>query len=394
MLATDQKLTENGLSATSRRVLAMRDAVFAEWEKDVRRLVQGAQDILHPILMNTLPVFYDNIAEALTPSHPRARATSNTDVAGAHGNERARMTHYGPEQVIHEYQIFRDAFSRVADEQGVVLSRAEWAIVNGSIDCAVRESVKKFTSMHDTFRHRLAASLSHDMRNPLSVVVSGARLLTLAPQSERAPAIAQKILDNGKRLAAMIEELLEAFSFHRGQKLPLALSRFDVLELARTVCAEVNENQAEQCAVSGISVTGYWCENSMRRAIENLITNAAKYGDGAGIHVHVDAAHERMLLSVHNTGNPISMEHRGRIFEYLRREGGNIQEGWGIGLPFVQSVAESHGGSVAVDSSAATGTTFLIDVPVDCRPFVDDEHAAAPDRPPERVASAPGSALQ
>jgi nitrogen-specific signal transduction histidine kinase len=41
-----------------------------------------------------------------------------------------------------------------------------------------------------------------------------------------------------------------------------------------------------------------------------------------------------------------------------------------MGLPFVKSVAESHGGSVAVDSSAATGTTFIIDIPVDCRPFV------------------------
>lgn len=119
----------------------------------------------------------------------------------------------------------------------------------------------------------------------------------------------------------------------------------------------------------------------MRRAVENLITNAVKYGDGKGIHITVDEAHERMLLSVHNTGNPISMEHRGRIFEYLRREGSGIQQGWGIGLPFVQSVAESHGGSVAVDSSAETGTTFLIDVPVDCRPFVDDDLGAAPEAP-------------
>ena len=378
MLATDQKSSADDLSATSRRVLAMRDAVFAEWETDVRRLIHGAQDILHPILINTLPVFYDNIAEALTPSHPRARATSNTDVAGAHGNERARMTHYGPEQVIHEYQIFRDAFSRVADQQGVELTRAEWAVVNGSIDSAVRESVKKFTAMHDTFRHRLAASLSHDMRNPLSVVVSAARLLALSRAPERTPELAKKILDNGKRLAQMIEELLEAFSFHRGQKLPLALSRFDVLELARTVCDESNGNREEKCVVSGVSVVGWWCENSLRRAIENLITNAVKYGDGSGIRIKIDAAHERMLLSVHNSGNPISMEHRGRIFEYLRREGAGVQEGWGIGLPFVQSVAESHGGSVAVDSSAASGTTFLIDIPVDCRPFVDDEHGAGP----------------
>jgi signal transduction histidine kinase len=376
MLATDQKLTESGLSRTSRQVLDMREAVFKEWEQDVRRLITSAQDVLHPILLNTLPVFYDNIAEALTPDHPRAQATSNTDIAAAHGNERARMTSYGPDQIIHEYQLFRDAFFRVADERGVLLSRAEWAVVMNSIDSAVRESVKKFTSMHDSFRHRVAAALSHDMRNPLSVVVNSAHVLLLAPQSEKAPTFARRILDNGKRLGSMIEELLEALSFQRGQKLPLALTRFDVLDLVRTVCEEANESQHAGCSVSGISVTGYWCENSLRRAVENLITNAVKYGDGAGIHIAINEAHGRMLLSVHNSGSVIPMEHRGRIFEYLRRESSGDQNGWGIGLPFVQNVAESHGGSVAVDSSAVTGTTFLIDIPVDCRPFVEDTPAA------------------
>lgn len=372
MLATDQKMTETGLSSTSRQVLAMREAVFEAWEQDVRRLITSAQDVLPPILLNTLPVFYDNIAEALTPDHPRVQGTSNTDIAAAHGNERARMTSYGPEQIIHEYQLFRDAFYRVADERGVTLSRAEWAVVTSSIDSAVRESVKKFTSMHDSFRHRVAASLSHDMRNPLSVVVSAAHVLQLAPHSDKTPVLAKRILDNGKRLGSMIEELLEALSFQRGQKLPLALTQFDVLDLVRIICDEANESRNARCTVTGVSVVGYWCENSLRRAVENLITNAVKYGDGQGIRIKIDEAHARMMLSVHNTGSTIPMEHRGRIFEYLRREGSGDRDGWGIGLPFVQNVAESHGGSVAVDSSPATGTTFLIDVPVDCRPFVDE----------------------
>lgn len=378
MLATDQIMDEDTLSINSRKVLAMREAVFEAWGKEVRALIKNAQEILPPVLINTLPVFYDNIAEAMTPDYPRKRATSNTDIAAAHGNERARMTSYSAEQIIHEYQLFRDVFFRIAEERDIALSGAERAVVIRSIDSAVRESVQKFTSMHDTFRHRVAASLSHDMRNPLSVVVSAAQLLTMAPHSDKAPVFAQKILDNGRRLGAMIEELLEALSFSRGQKLPLALTRFDILELARKVCAEANDTHNAQCTLSGVSVIGYWCENSLRRALENLITNAVKYGDGGGISVKIDETHERMILSVHNSGNAIPMEHRGRIFEYLRREGGGDQDGWGIGLPFVQSVAESHGGSAALDSSPQTGTTFLIDVPVDCRPFVGADHEPVP----------------
>ncbi len=371
MLASDQKMNQNGLSATSKQVLAMRDAVFAEWESQVRMLIKGAQHILHPTLLNTLPVFYDNIAEALTPNHPRDDATSNTDIAAAHGDERARMTSYEPEQIVQEYQLFRDAFSRVADEQGVVLSRAEWGIVNGSIDSAVRESIRKFTSMHESFRHKMAAALSHDMRSPLSVVITAAHLLSMGAAPDRTPALAKRILDNGQRLGSMIEELLDALSFNRGEKLPLDLSQFDVLDLARTVCSDASVATPGDCTVSGASVTGYWCEDSLRRALENLVVNAIKYGDGNGVQIKVDEAHGRMLMSVHNSGNAIANEHHGQIFEYLWRDGSTKgRRGWGIGLPFVKSVAESHGGSVAVDSSPATGTTFIIDIPVDCRPFV------------------------
>ncbi|MRX10885.1 sensor histidine kinase [Pseudoduganella sp. FT25W] len=374
MLASDQKMNANGLSATSKQVLAMRDAVFAEWESQVRRLIKDARHILHPTLLNTLPVFYDNIAEALTPNHPRSNATSNNDIAAAHGDERARMTSYEPEQIVHEYQLFRDAFSQVADEQGVTLTRAEWGIVNSSIDSAVRESIRKFTSMHDSFRHKMAASLSHDMRNPLSVIVSAAHVLSLGANPDRTPLIATRILDNGKRLATMIEELLDALSFNRGEKLPLNLSEFDVQDLARTVCRDTSVGDDAECAVVGASVVGYWCEDSLRRALENLVVNGIKYGDGNGVQIKIDEAHGRMLLSVHNSGNPIAPEHHGQIFEYLWREGGaKDKRGWGMGLPFVKSVAESHGGSVAVDSSPAGGTTFLIDIPVDCRPFVETD---------------------
>ena len=371
MLASDQKMNQNGLSATSKQVLAMRDAVFAEWESQVRSLIKGAQHILHPTLLNTLPVFYDNIAEALTPNHPRDDATSNTDIAAAHGDERARMTSYEPEQIVQEYQLFRDAFSRIADEQGVVLTRTEWGIVNGSIDSAVRESIRKFTSMHESFRHKMAAALSHDMRNPLSVVITAAHLLTIGATPDRTPAIARRILDNGQRLGSMIEELLDALSFNRGEKLPLDLSQFDVLKLAQEVCSDASVAVPGTCTVTGTSVVGYWCESSLRRALENLVINALKYGDGNGVQIKVDEAHGRVLISVHNSGNAIASEHHGQIFEYLWRDGSaKDKRGWGMGLPFVKSVAESHGGSVAVDSSPASGTTFLIDIPVDCRPFV------------------------
>jgi signal transduction histidine kinase len=369
--SSDQDGGAARLSRNAELVLGMRAEVFSEWEREVRKLVEGADRVLGPILINTLPPFYDNIAQALSPEYPRATATSGTNIAASHGADRARMTSYGPSEIVHEYQIFRKCFSAVADKRGVKLSRNDWQIVNVSIDSAVRESIDAFTEMHDGLRRQIAASLSHDMRGPLSVVMSAAQVMIAAPSRPDSPAIAEKILSNAKRLDDMVRELLDALSFSRGQRLPLSLSRFDMARLTMEVCEHVNDGGEPKCVVAGDSIIGHWCENSIRRAIENLVGNAVKYGDGEPIRIKVGEAFGRIILSVHNSGNAIPANQTGRIFQFLRREGRSQAAGWGIGLPFVQSVAESHGGTISLDSSPESGTTFTMDLPVDCRPFVD-----------------------
>lgn len=354
----------------AQRLFAMRDAVLSVWEQRVRASVRGADELLTPILTNTLPAFFDNLAEALTPGHPRENAASNSNVPAVHGNERARMTNYGPEQVIQEYQIFRDCFAAVAHESGITLRGKDWQVINASIDVGIRESIREFTSMHEGFRRRIAAGLSHDMRNPLAVISTSAQLLLRPADPERVVLLAHKIAEHSKRLDNMIEELLDSLSYHRGQRLPLALSQFDVLSVVHAVAGQVNLQRPDKCQVNGQSVIGWWCENSLRRALENLLGNAIKYGDDAPISVHVEAVHERLIITVHNGGHAIAPEQAKRIFDYLRRENDSPAPGWGIGLPFVQNVAESHGGSIAVDSAPETGTSFIFDVPVDCRPFV------------------------
>lgn len=369
--ASDQNLHADTLSDKSQRILAIREDVFAEWERRVRQEVKGAATILRPILINTLPVFYDNIAQSLTPDYPREVATSSNTIASAHGGERARMTSYGVEQVIHEYQLFREALAANAERKGIEFGHADWRVINASIDAAVRESVRQFTEMHEGFRHQVAASLTHDMRTPLSVISNGAQVLTLKPDHAKTRDMAERILTGVRRLDEMTIELLDILSFHRGQKLPLSLTEFDLLPLADDVAAQASIGQPGRCVVFGELLHGYWCENSLRRALENLVANAIKYGSDDTVTIKFAATGGRLMLSVHNAGNAIPGSRVGRIFDYLRRDNDTDVAGWGIGLPFVQNVAESHGGSVAVDSSPETGTTFMIDIPVDCRPFVE-----------------------
>lgn len=371
-LATDQKLNTEELSACSLALLNLRDPVLDYWLREVRARVEGAATLLQPILINTIPSFYDNLAEALTPGLARSDATSHTNVASVHGGERARMTNYGPEQVIHEYQILKEALLLVARQHGVHLGAAELDTVERSINAAVRESVREFSAMHEGLRARLAATLSHDMRTPLAVIISGAELVALHPDPAVVAVAARKIAANGRRLDDMIGDLLDALTVERGERLPLTLTRFDIRQLAHTVAQEFSGGPQTKLEVLGEPVHGYWCRDSMRRALENLVNNAVKYGDGEVISIAVAETHGRMMLSVHNTGDAIPENYHDAIFAYLQRgaHGGAGADGRGIGLPFVRNVAESHGGSAAVDSSAERGTTFIVDIPVDARPFV------------------------
>ncbi|MBV7534156.1 HAMP domain-containing histidine kinase [Duganella sp. sic0402] len=369
-LATDQKEGEGGLSATSRAMLALRQEVFDLWEASVRDDIDEAEGVSGPILINTLPAFYDNIAEALTLDYPRDHGASNTTSMSAHGGERARMTPFRADQIILEYQLFRDAIGTISRRNGLQFSTEEWRVVEVSIDTAVRDAIREFSVIQERMRERLAATLSHDMRNPLSLILTATQLITGSQDLDTAHRVAAKIEVGAQRMQLMLAELVDALTFERSTKLPLALSQFDMRSLLDAVAQQFNVGGDERIEVHAASIIGYWCRSSLHRALDNLITNAIKYGDGGRIRIKADSQGGRLIMSVHNHGEPIAEEQRERIFEYLRREGeGSMAEGWGIGLPYVRSVAEAHGGSVAVDSSAATGTTFIIDIPVDCQPY-------------------------
>jgi len=374
MLSTNQKSSAANLSDKSRRLLAIRDDVFAEWESRVRTLITGADEVSHPVLLDTLPLFYGNIAEALSPGIERENASSDSSAASGHGGERARTTEYKSVEIVHEYQLLRDALLCVARRHAIDFDDRELAIIDSSFDQAIRDAIEEFTTSQLAFRERVAASLTHDMRTPLSVIISGAQFLLLSAPEKSRPTL-QKILDNGRRLEHMFQEQLDAISRPAAQVAPLSLTQFDALALAREVGEHVNDTTTTRCEVGGTAVLGWWEENALRRALENLAVNAVKYGDGTVVGLNVAHTHGRVVISVHNRGNPIPDDRRRQIFEYLDRgaeadkDGGEI--GWGIGLPYVQDVARRHGGTVVLDSSAQAGTTFTIDIPIDGRAFQD-----------------------
>jgi signal transduction histidine kinase len=377
--ASDQNCTPAALSPHAQRMLALRDEVLKTWEHSVRERLLLARDVQLPILLNTMPVFYDNIVESISPDYPRTSAVDGTTVASEHGGERARITAYNHAALIEEYQIFRWAIFHVLDREGVALDFSETHAINSSIDSGIQEAVEAFSLVHSGFRERFAAALTHDLRGPLSVTVSALELILLSNDPAQMKAYAAKALSNTQRMNGMVDELLHTMAFHGGQQLQLQLSRVAIRSVVDEVLADAGAAYGERFQMAdsegGGPIEGWWDRAALKRVLENLVSNAVKYGSpGTPVTVKTDAAYGRLILSVHNQGAPIPPDEQECIFQMYRRAESakrNDKQGWGIGLPYVRAVAESHGGSIGVDSSAERGTTFIVDIPLDGRAFHD-----------------------
>jgi signal transduction histidine kinase len=103
----------------------------------------------------------------------------------------------------------------------------------------------------------------------------------------------------------------------------------------------------------------------LRQVLGNLIDNAVKYAPtGTTVAVRVSGLNGNVTVSVRDEGSGIASEDQRLIFEKFGRvSGGNTKPGTGLGLYIAQSIAEAHGGSLAVASARGRGATFTLTLP-------------------------------
>jgi signal transduction histidine kinase len=185
---------------------------------------------------------------------------------------------------------------------------------------------------------------------------------------------AERLVANIDRMDRMIQDLLDVSRVRAGSRMSLVLAECELGSLVQKVVEQLQVTHGNRFEVLAPEpVHGWWSEEALRRAVENLGTNAVKYGDAhQSITLKVTQTHGRALLMVHNHGSYIPPEEQETLFQAFRRSRTAEQSnkrGWGLGLALVRGVAEAHGGSIGVDSYPQHGTTFTLDVPKDARPF-------------------------
>jgi len=208
----------------------------------------------------------------------------------------------------------------------------------------------------------LIGVLSHDLRGPLSAIVTAGELLPRAyPGDARVDQIAARIRSASARMTRLIEQLLD-FATARLGGLPIKPRPTNLTELCD---AAVSEYQSQRpglyCHVQGDPV-GRWDPDRLSQVLANLIGNAIQHGDAAHpivVRVEGDDS-ESVKIAVENTGS-IPPEIRESIFSPFVRST-DSSKGAGLGLYIVEQIANAHGGQVSVSSSNNT-TVFEVVIP-------------------------------
>jgi len=307
-------------------------------------------------------------AEVLGRPDPFLPATAHVEAHGPGGNG-------GQVASGLEIQGVRKDGTRVDLSVSVAPLRTGRGAQPGTIAIAadITESKRAQSEAAETahFREHFVGIVGHDLRNPLTAIVTAAQLLLRhGGLSDRQARTVSRIAGSSERMARMIGDLLDFTRSRLGGGFPIQTRRMDLRELSQAVIEELELAYPERTIEFEArgDAWGNWDPDRVAQVVSNLVGNALQHSPESGT-VRVDLSDEgdRVLLETANAGPPIPREVLPHIFEPGRRgppgRGRKESSGLGLGLYIVQQIVLAHGGEISVRSSAEEGTTFTVSLP-------------------------------
>lgn len=271
-----------------------------------------------------------------------------------------------------EERYFDTSFSRIKsaneDEFQIIASPrdvTDRVLLRKELELSLSE-LKKEKETRELF----FSSLTHDLRTPLTIVKLGATILKKRPENQQeVKKIAVRFLHCVEKADHMICDFLDANLIKAGKKLPVSVThcRIDIILENTLKDLEIMHGKRFKIVFSTNQFEGFWDKLAIQRMVDNLATNAIKYGaPEKEVIISLDANSDWIEIGVHNEGNPISEDEQRLLFKEYNRSKFAIecgQKGWGIGLTLVKGLAQAHGGTVRFISNEDHGTTFFIRLP-------------------------------
>jgi PAS domain S-box-containing protein len=219
------------------------------------------------------------------------------------------------------------------------------------------------------FERQILGIVSHDLRNPLSVIrISASVLLAREGLDERQIKSLTRIISAADRSTRLIRDLLDFSQARLGGGIPVKRKRMDLFELARGVVEELAASHPErqvELTQEGEGA-GEWDGDRLAQVLSNLVGNALQHSPpDTPVRVRCRGEAGEVFLEVHNEGAPIERALLPDLFEPFRRgrHAGNGAGSVGLGLYITRQLVLAHGGGIQVTSHAGEGTRFTVRLP-------------------------------
>ena len=218
-------------------------------------------------------------------------------------------------------------------------------------------------------QRRMLSNISHDIRTPLTVMLGYLEIARL--RGEESPAL-EKVETKARQVMTLTDKFFTLSKLESGDT-ALPLEPVNLSELCRETAVEFYELLTQQQFTVDIDIPSkdvFVCghEESIRRILSNLISNALRYG-GAGryLGISLKTQQEQALVCVRDRGAGIAPEKLRHIFDRLYTQEDSRSSalgGSGLGLAIAKSLAEHMGGTLSADSAPDEGAAFTLALPV------------------------------
>jgi signal transduction histidine kinase len=213
------------------------------------------------------------------------------------------------------------------------------------------------------------AMLGHELRNPLSPIVTALQLMRKRGLDGREQTVIERQVDH---LVRLVDDLLDVSRITQG-KIELKKRRLELgevvlrgLEIASPLIDQRRQRVTLDVPPEGLPIDAD--PERLAQVVSNLLTNAAKYSEPAAtIHVVAERAGDRLRLRVRDEGIGIPDDLLAKVFDIFFQQPQSLDRakgGLGLGLAIVRSLVELHGGTVSATSAGiGRGAEFVVDLP-------------------------------
>lgn len=287
-------------------------------------------------------------------------------------------------QIVRQDEIgqFASAFNEMTD----AIQKRETDLIKQAEDLRIATARAKEAAR---VKGEFLANVSHELRTPLNAIIGFSDMLMAGmsgPLNEKQNHKLERLKENGKRLLALINDLLDLTRIEAG-RLEMVESPFSPRALAERMTAQM-ESLAVESNLQFVTTinpdvpdTLYGDEKRIEQVVVNLLSNAFKFTKAGSVTLNISTNEldHAWNIEVTDTGIGIPPHAINVIFEEFRQVDGSYSrayKGSGLGLSITRNLVRMMGGKIAVKSVLESGSTFTVTLPLNLHTTIQTQTAA------------------